>query len=112
MMLYLSGIQPSRAEELRPEKLVKTVYGILTDGLEFRFFRLDEHRLYISKLFAADFEDESKDYRSILFLRPQSSAPPTIAAKTLPGTTLKWNKSIGLSRGPEFLGPTRWDLGP
>lgn len=73
MILYLSGIQPSRAE-LRPEKIVKTVYGILTDGLEFRFFRLDEDRLYISKLFAADFEDESKDYRSILFLRPQSSA--------------------------------------
>lgn len=78
MILYLSGIQPSRAE-LRPEKIVKTVYGILTEGLEFSFFRLDEDRLYISKLFAADFEDESKDYRSILFLRPQSSPPPTLS---------------------------------
>lgn len=126
MIQYLSGIQQSRAE-LRPEKIVKTVYGILTDGLEFRFFRLDsEDHLYISKLFAADFEDESKDYRSIdpaeqygtdftaryrfidtIFEAAIKSSPHTIPAKTLPGTTLKWNKSIGLSRGPEILGPTR-----
>lgn len=126
MIQYLSGIQQSRAG-LRPEKIVKTVYGILTDGLEFRFFRLDsEDHLYISKLFAADFEDESEDYRSIdpaeqygtdftaryrfidtIFEAAIKSSPHTIPAKALPGTTLKWNKSIGLSRGPEILGPTR-----
>ena len=39
-----------------------TVYGILTDGLAFRFFRLDgDHRLYISKLFATDYEDEKRE---------------------------------------------------
>lgn len=36
MILYLSGVQQSRAQ-LRPEKIVKIVYGILTDSYEFRF---------------------------------------------------------------------------
>ena len=59
MILYLSGIQQSRAE-LHPERIMKTVYGILT-GLAFRFFRLDgDHHLYISKLFATDYEDEKR----------------------------------------------------
>lgn len=51
MILYLSRVQQSRAK-LRPEKIMKTVSGILTDSIEFRFFGLDEdHCLCISKLF-------------------------------------------------------------
>lgn len=53
MIFYLSGVHQTRAK-LRPEKIVKTVYGILTDSVDFRFFRLDENRhLSISKVYSA-----------------------------------------------------------
>ena len=60
MIFYLSGVQQTRAK-LRPEKIVKTVYGILTDSLDFRFFRLDEDRhLSISNLYSAVYDDEKQ----------------------------------------------------
>lgn len=60
MILHLSGVQQTRAK-LRPEKIVKTVYGILTDSVDFRFFRLDEDRhLSISKLYSAVCDDEKQ----------------------------------------------------
>lgn len=60
MILYLSGVQQTRAK-LRPEKIVKTVYGILTDSVDFRFFRLDEDRhLSISKLYSGAYDDEKQ----------------------------------------------------
>lgn len=59
MILYLSGAQQTRAMQ-RPEKIVKTVYGILTDSIDFRFFRLDENRyLSISDMYGLA-HDEGK----------------------------------------------------
>lgn len=41
MILYLAGIQQHR-KKLRPDKIVNTVYGTLTDSQKFEFFRLDD----------------------------------------------------------------------
>jgi hypothetical protein len=60
IILYLAAIQQGR-KALEPDRIVTTVYGILTDSSNWQFFRLDGHgMLQKSKQYMTG-DDKEKD---------------------------------------------------
>ena len=57
--LYLAGIQQDRK---RANKIVSTVYGVITDSVQYQFLRLDdEGSLFASKTYSTNFRDDKQE---------------------------------------------------
>ncbi|KAA6409638.1 MAG: hypothetical protein FRX48_06250 [Lasallia pustulata] len=89
MILYLAGIQQHR-KKLRPDKIMNTVYGTLTDSQKFEFFRLDDDgSLQISS--------QLKTYRFLdnILEAAMEFSPHTTPSKTFPASSAKWERQTG-----------------
>ncbi|KAK2746281.1 hypothetical protein FQN55_005709 [Onygenales sp. PD_40] len=93
---YMVAAQQHRLN-LRPQKLVAIIYGIVSDGISWRFLRLDGKLLKISRMFeVTTAKDRQQIYLMVdsIIRASVESSPHTSPAKPFPETLELWREQV------------------
>jgi len=94
---YMIGIQQHRMSLIEPKRIVNTVYGMVSDGTNWQFLRLDSKVLLISLKFSCIVEaGRRKVYQFVdaIIQAAVASSPHTTPKTSFPATHQLWRRDI------------------
>jgi len=94
---YMIGIQQHRINLSHPKRIVDTIYGMVSDGINWQFLHLDGNKLRISRRYLSAGEDDRRCiYRFVdaIINAAIASTPQMSPASRFPATKQLWQRDV------------------
>ncbi|KAH8692959.1 hypothetical protein BGW36DRAFT_362500 [Talaromyces proteolyticus] len=95
-IVYMMAASQDRAR-LRPERIVNVIYGIVSDGYQWQFLRLENGSIITSNTYSMERESDRKkifSFVDVIITACIEASPHTSPRRTFPLTQMQWPDAI------------------